>query len=67
MSLKVNKIIKNAAKNIFMSVNHFVNPYKALFGLKSLKKMSVISLYWFAAQRQTSNLDSKNMAVLHKI
>ena len=34
----------------------FIDPQSAHFGLKSLKKNPVISLYWFAAQQKTSTL-----------
>ena len=42
-------------KDVFTSNLTFINPYNTLFGLQSQKK-SVISLYWFAAKRQTSTL-----------
>ena len=31
-----------------------INPQNALFGFEISKKMPVISMYWFAAQQQTS-------------
>ena len=37
--------------NLFVNV---FNAYSAHFRLKFLKKKSVISLYWFAIQQQTS-------------
>ena len=46
---------KISIKNVFTNNLTFINPQSALFGLKS-QKMPVISLYWFAAQQQTSTL-----------
>ena len=40
-------------KSVYTSNITFINPWNALFGLKSLKKMLVVSLYWFATQEQT--------------
>ena len=38
------------SKSIISCNLSFINPYSAHFGLKFLKKIPVISLYWFAAQ-----------------
>ena len=40
--------------SVFTSNLTFIYPYNTLFGLKSKKKMPVISLYWSPAQQQTS-------------
>ena len=44
-------------KSIFSCNLSFTSPYSAHFGLKSLKKTLVISLYWFAAQQKDKRLD----------
>ena len=43
-------------KSIFSCNRYFINSYSAHFGLKLLKKIPVILLYWFPAQQNTSTL-----------
>ena len=44
---------KISIRSVFISNLTLINPSNSIFGLKS-QKMPVISLYWFAAQQQTS-------------
>ena len=42
-------------KSVLTSDITFINPYNTLFGLKFLKKLPAILLYWFAAHQQSKS------------
>ena len=50
---------KISIKSVFTSNLIFINPWNALFRLKPLKKLPLISLSWFGAQQQASTLSGQ--------